>query len=263
MGHSCRTLLWDTLVGHSCETLLSDTVAGHSCGTLLWGFQLHRLLRVLKLHYKVASARLHFARSTRTISAEGCAGTGQIALSPAFRALDAHDLRRGWCGHRINRTLACISRTRHEQRCSLSSVLSEFCAKDMVFFIFGVSSLRLCSKRRGFFSFSFCHIVRRIRHGQLQKIIHHLNELDGMLKDMVEKGSLTEEQGRSVQHTLLDKMNSLRRQQVLLELFWFEIEGPAFLNCSQHIFQGLSSFKANQKHWCGWDPYSPAAKGSP
>ena len=48
----------------------------------------------------------------RTISAEGCAGTGQIALSPAFRALDTHDLR-GWCGHRTNRTLACISRTRH------------------------------------------------------------------------------------------------------------------------------------------------------
>ena len=126
VGHSCGTLLWDTLVGHSCgillsdtlkghscETLLGDTVVGHSCGTLLWDFQLHRLLRVLKLHYKVANARLHFARSTRTISAEGCAGTGQIALSPAFRALDTHDLRRGWCGRRINRTLACISRTRH------------------------------------------------------------------------------------------------------------------------------------------------------
>ena len=40
-------------------------------------------------------SRLHFAHSTRTISAEGCAGTGQIALSPAFRALDTHDLRRG------------------------------------------------------------------------------------------------------------------------------------------------------------------------
>ena len=76
-------------------------------------FQLHRLLRVLKLYYKVASARLHFARSTRTISAEGCAGTGQIALSPAFRALDTHDLRRGLRAHGANRTLACISRTRH------------------------------------------------------------------------------------------------------------------------------------------------------
>ena len=58
-------------------------------------------------------SRLHFARSTRTISAEGCAGTRQIALSPAFRALDTHDLRRGLRGHPANRTLACISRTRH------------------------------------------------------------------------------------------------------------------------------------------------------
>ena len=57
-------------------------------------------------------SRLHFAHSTRTISAEGCARTGQIALSPAFRALDAHDLRRGLRGHPANRTLACISRTR-------------------------------------------------------------------------------------------------------------------------------------------------------
>ena len=35
MGHTCRTLLSDTLVvhscGHSCRTLLSDTLAGHSC----------------------------------------------------------------------------------------------------------------------------------------------------------------------------------------------------------------------------------------
>ena len=58
-------------------------------------------------------SRLHFAHSTRTISAEGCAGTRQIALSPAFRALDTHDLRRGLRGHPANRTLACISRTRH------------------------------------------------------------------------------------------------------------------------------------------------------
>ena len=58
-------------------------------------------------------SRLHFAHSTRTISAEGCARTGQIALSPAFRALDAHDLRRGLRGQPANRTLACISRTRH------------------------------------------------------------------------------------------------------------------------------------------------------
>ena len=58
-------------------------------------------------------SRLHFAPSTRTISAEGCAHTGQIALSPASRALDTHDLRKGLRAHRTNRTLACISRTRH------------------------------------------------------------------------------------------------------------------------------------------------------
>ena len=58
-------------------------------------------------------SRLHFAHSTRTISAEGCAGSRRIALSPAFRALDTHDLRRGLRGHPANRTLACISRTRH------------------------------------------------------------------------------------------------------------------------------------------------------
>ena len=68
-------------------------------------------------------SRLHFAHSTRTISAEGCARTGQIALSPAFRALDTHDLRRGLRAHPADRTLACISRTRHArspQRVALS-----------------------------------------------------------------------------------------------------------------------------------------------
>ena len=68
-------------------------------------------------------SRLHFAHSTRTISAEGCAGSRQIALSPAFRALDTHDLRRGLHGQPANRTLACISRTRHArspQRVALS-----------------------------------------------------------------------------------------------------------------------------------------------
>ena len=58
-------------------------------------------------------SRLHFAHSTRTISAEGCAGQRQIALSPAFCALDTHDLRRGLRGTETNRTLACILRTGH------------------------------------------------------------------------------------------------------------------------------------------------------
>ena len=58
-------------------------------------------------------SRPHLAHSTRTISAEGCARTEQIALSPAFGALDTHDLRRALRAHRTIRTLACISRTQH------------------------------------------------------------------------------------------------------------------------------------------------------
>ena len=58
-------------------------------------------------------SRLHFAHSTRAISAEGCAGSRQIALSRAFRALVTYDLRRGLRAQPANRTLACISRTRH------------------------------------------------------------------------------------------------------------------------------------------------------
>ena len=114
--------------------------------TLYYQVASSRLLRVLKLSYKVAScqlaapqiaprtkvltrkaqspqrvaryfhksrSRLHFAHSTRTISAEGCVVISQIALSPAFRALNTHDLRRGLRGNFTNRALACILRTRH------------------------------------------------------------------------------------------------------------------------------------------------------
>ena len=35
------------------------------------------------------------SRLARTISAEGCAGHSKNAISPAFRAFDTHDLRRG------------------------------------------------------------------------------------------------------------------------------------------------------------------------
>ena len=52
-------------------------------------------------------------RATRTIYAEGRARIAPVALSPAFRALHAHDLRRGLRGHGPNRALACISRTPH------------------------------------------------------------------------------------------------------------------------------------------------------
>ena len=68
-------------------------------------------------------SRLHFAHSTRTISAEGCAGQRQIALSPAFRALERVARAKSKTHSRLhfahssrtetNHTLALISRTRH------------------------------------------------------------------------------------------------------------------------------------------------------
>ena len=57
-------------------------------------------------------SRLRFAHSTRAISAEGCARTGQIALSP-FRALDTHALRRGLrAGHKSRSRLHFAHSTR-------------------------------------------------------------------------------------------------------------------------------------------------------
>ena len=50
--------------------------------------------RVVRAKSKTQS-HLHFAPSRRTISAEGRAGHSKNAISPAFRALDARDLRRG------------------------------------------------------------------------------------------------------------------------------------------------------------------------
>ena len=146
MGHCCGTLLWDTLVGHCSsspdtprtEVVLQgrqfspstsiDCSARVSCTTkspvLSFRRRTNRTLACISRAQRARSpqrvvrapdkshSRLHFARSTHTISAEGCARMGQIALSPAFRALDARDLRRGLRAHGTNRALACISHTR-------------------------------------------------------------------------------------------------------------------------------------------------------
>ena len=58
-------------------------------------------------------SHLHLAPSTRAISAEGCACQIQNAISPAFRALDAHDLCRGLRRINLKRNLTCISGPRH------------------------------------------------------------------------------------------------------------------------------------------------------
>ena len=58
------------------------------------------------------------------------------------------------------------------------------------------------------------------------------------------QSSVTLEQSQIVQHKLLQKMNSLRRQQVLLELFWKEIEGPGFSTATSIYLTGF--LNANQ-----------------
>ena len=117
MGHSCRTLLWDTLVRHSCgtllwvtcRTLLWDTFVGNSCGTLLWVTCRTLLWDTLTRHsYGTLLSDTLKGHSHRKLLWDTLVG-----LSPAFRAIDTHDLRRGLRGHRKNRILACISRTRH------------------------------------------------------------------------------------------------------------------------------------------------------
>ena len=121
-------------MGYSCRTLLRDTLVRHCCGTLLWdSLPAPQILRVLKLYYKVASSQLpapQIAPRTKVVlqsrqfshqfSSSSSPDTPHTKVvlqsrqcSPAFRALDTHDLRRGLRGHRTNRTLTCISRTRH------------------------------------------------------------------------------------------------------------------------------------------------------
>ena len=68
----------------------------------------HLTLRNPKLQF-----HLHSAHSTRTISAEGCTSKSKNAISPAFRALDTHDLRRGLHFEIQKRNFTCIPRTRH------------------------------------------------------------------------------------------------------------------------------------------------------
>ena len=73
-------------------------------------------------------SRLHFAHSTRTISAEGCARMGQIALSPAFRTLDTHDLRRGLRVKSPKRAF----RTRLPQKLTRQSLQNERFVRDFL-----------------------------------------------------------------------------------------------------------------------------------
>ena len=74
----------------------------------------------------------HFARWTRTISAEGCTSKSEIATLPAFRAMDTHDLRTVRTGRHFeirNRIFTNILRdghTRSPQRVALRNQKSQF-----------------------------------------------------------------------------------------------------------------------------------------
>ena len=112
MGYSCRTLLRETLLRHSSGTLLRDTLVGLSSSSP----DTPRTKVVLQGRQFSASSSPETPRTTVVLQGRqfsASSSTGQIALSPAFCALNTHDLRRGLRAHGTNRTLACISRTRH------------------------------------------------------------------------------------------------------------------------------------------------------
>ena len=54
-----------------------------------------------------------FVRSTRTISRKGSSSTNEIAILLQFRAIDTHDLTKGFIQHKRNRNLTTVSCNRH------------------------------------------------------------------------------------------------------------------------------------------------------
>ena len=54
-----------------------------------------------------------FVQSTRTISRKGSSSTNEIAILLQFRAIDTHDLTKGFIQHKRNRNFTTVSRDRH------------------------------------------------------------------------------------------------------------------------------------------------------
>ena len=54
-----------------------------------------------------------FVRSTRTILRKGSSSKGKIAILPQFRAIDTHDLTKGFIEQRQNRNFTTVSCDRH------------------------------------------------------------------------------------------------------------------------------------------------------
>ena len=56
-----------------------------------------------------------FVRSTRTILRKGCTQHRKIAILLQFRAIDTHDLTKGFIQHKRNRNFTTVSCNRHAQ----------------------------------------------------------------------------------------------------------------------------------------------------
>ena len=54
-----------------------------------------------------------FVRSTRTISRKGSSSTNEIAILLQFRAIDTHNLTKGFIQHKRNRNFTTVSCNRH------------------------------------------------------------------------------------------------------------------------------------------------------
>ena len=61
---------------------------------------------------KKSSNYYSFARSTRTILRNGCSVNNKMAILLQFRAIDIHDLTKGFIGHRQDRNFITVSRDR-------------------------------------------------------------------------------------------------------------------------------------------------------
>ena len=89
-----------------------------------------RSLQTVALRTQKSQLCQHFARWTRTISAEGCTSKSEIATLPASRAMDTHDLRRRLHFEIRNRNFTCIPCHRHArslQTVALRNQKSQLC----------------------------------------------------------------------------------------------------------------------------------------
>ena len=118
-SRSCRT---------SCSTRSLYEISNRNLPNISSGRHARSPQGVALRHPK-SQFHLYSAHATRTISAEGCISKSKNAISPAFRALDTHDLRRGLRFEIRNRNCTCIPRARHArspQRVAFRNPKSQF-----------------------------------------------------------------------------------------------------------------------------------------